>query len=1104
MRIKNKKAVGFLTAISVVLLLGGGGVYRWWASGAVPPAPDHFFDHTQMTRSIERMRAGRLDQGPLIELVEQVSHHIREAESVSFSNPSEALAAVVRLEQDLTRMSVAHQRLLEDLAAADAADWLERFQAFEQTSMQAYREAREWCRVFTRDGLERLGFQALLDLVVIGKDRSASLPEFPPWRQHESLLRSQYAAFEQAYRLRNELDATVLERFLRTVAPPPIQWYYARLYEARLPPPDTLCADLLLAQAEHLRALMEEVAAADPLEALAAWHFVNQRRTNLVSFAELLRPLEQADSLAAWFTIWAERAPQRERLLRDTQATGPAPDPVLRARFTELTSFIRSTELAFTRATETASPEAWRAFTAYVQGALPQEEAHCLFEPFRRFKRAWNELQRAEERLFAVRVEDAPNSFSRAVADVRLAAETYSTALGVDLTESFLAARLDNWAAQRWPGWEQADDYAERLQALIALGLWPDPRLAGLAAYLALVAEAASSQDVREQMKQWSAHVRSSLNDYPLLQQRIEAALPLRRDQRILAEMQSFIESRRDDALREYLETLGAGETPDDLRALSEAALAMLKLPDRMDALNVDHLPLFAERNAGLLPAAPPTDSVLYPLYEQQVLPLLRLAEEIVRLPTQPPAELPVALEAAETTRDSLVTVYPQWNGFDEPLARAVLASARSMFTLKPDPLLEATRRVARLLAWESLSTPSRTSLLELQRLLAASTLFLGEDPCTPGFADWVEQAHRLQERFDLDDTEVGALVDVAAAAAGFCHDWQDAPNSFRTFREHYRQADSGIRAMLEQNHFEPTGIQARLLAAQEGLARLQPIIEADLEAAHREGSEPTDLLRVASAYRSFAADSDAMPRLATYARAQAANLEATAEPRAIGFTPAFPEEAGLRIDMRRMVNAPETFGYGERWPRRGESASLWIESGGKRATFLSGSWRERDQQLRLTPRNTAPASLSLVWGQPITIGVTVAHSTTGERALVPEEDQSRWNPLNYGLYRVEPRDYALATFTSLHALLRELHAPQDEADYAIQIDPLLQARGAPEDGPRWILLVQNQPPGRDLDWPEVFTPLTAEEAEVLGRELREAVENWMMNGENPLLDLLP
>ena len=1104
MALKNKKAAGLLLALSAVLLSGGVLLFRWWSSGAVPPAPDNFFDAAQTARTLERLRASRLDQQPLVELVEAVRQHIEEAEAVSFSNPTEALADVVRLERDLTRMDISFARLLEQTAEAGAADWQQRFQTFEQQAADAYRDARDWCRVFATEDLDRLGFPALLDRVVTGKDRSASLPAFPPWQRQQRFFREHYTAFDQAYRLRNEQDIATLRTHLLATQSAPLRWYLARLYEARLPTPGRFCTDTLRQEAEQMSALSEELAAADPLQDLAAWGFPHARRDNLLSLTEITQPLEETDSLAEWVETWSLLAPQRERLERETLPTGAAPDPALRAVFLELSSLVRATSLAYARVRQAEAPEAWRGFVEYVRAALPEPEVrHCLLEPLHRVTRAWQELQEAERHLLSVRAADAPPTFSRAFTEARLAAESFSNILGIEIAERLLATLVDQWGAQRWPGWEDAADYAERLRELVVLGLWPDPRLAALAAYLELVAQAESSGEVRDQMEQWSAHIRPSIADYPLLQRRIEAALPVHRDQWVLTEMQSLIETRREADLRQYLEALGTGETPEDLRALSEAALAMLRLPERVGALQLDNLPRFAERNADLLPAPPPPDSVLYPLYAQQVLPLIELAEQIVRLPTTASPEFPVALEQAIAARHRLADVYPQWHGFDEPLAQALLGSASALMVMEPQLLLESARSVARLLAWEGLSEETRDTMLELQRLLAACVLFLGEDPCAPGFGDWVEQARALQIRFDLANTALPDLLDLASAAADFCRDWQEAPHSFRLLRERYREALATLRPMLEAQRFPADGIRARLQEAGAAIEQLRGLVEKDMEVARREETQPADLLRVAAAYRAFADEPEQIPRLATYALAQAASLEAAAEPQTLSLTAALSDGARLRIELSLLDPPPATFGYGERWPRRGEMASLWMETGGQRATLLQGTWRERDGQLRIDPEEPVSTALPLAWGQPIELGVTVVHSQSGERALLPDEERSRWNPLNYGLFQVEPHDYKLASFPSLHAMLRELRAAAEDADYAIQLDPVLRRRIADET-PQWMVVIGEHPPGRDLDWPTFFAPLSTEETEAIGRELREAIDLWIEEGENPLLDLLP
>lgn len=1109
MRLKNRKATLAVGVAAALLALAGLGLFRWWSSGAIPAAPSTFLETEPVEQAAERLRASRLDQRPLLSLCADVLAHLKQAQSVSFTNPEEALAAVQALESDLARIEVAHQRLLEETAGAGAPEWQQHFHTFTSTAADAYAKARAACRALLRPDLDTLSYRSLLDLVVAGKDAFAALPSYPPWRQHEELSRRYYPAYEQAYRVRQEQDPAVVEARLREANPAPVRWFYARLYESLLPVPPAACADGLQQEAARVLAVQDDLRASDPTELLMKWPFLTRRAGHLRRLADTVRPLERAESAADWLAAWEASRTARAELDAQLRPNGTAPDPAVRTRLEALDRGVRTFETAYRHVAASDHVEAQDALAELATRLLAESAGccSCPLRPLQELRDANEALRAAETRMLAVApLADAP--VAETLLEARTAADRFSRTLGVDIAARRVARTFDAWCSERWPAWSEVPALAGHLREVVQSGALPDPRLAVLSRFLEQMHDDAGSAQASALLATWSRELRATLSDYPALQTRLDAALSNRRDERVLAELEALIETGDDAALRGYLDALAAQDAtgvPQDLRALSAQALSVLRLSERIGDLRVDDLPRFAERNADRLPPAPPADSVLYPLYAKRVLPLLDLAQRIVRLRAADRESLPAELDRAAEERAALAGLYPGWHALDDPLARAAVAAAPHLLVLRPAPLTEASRRVARMLGWEGMSDATRERVLDVQRLLAAGTLFLGTAPCAPGYADWIETSRAVQARLSLASAEWDQLVLAAETASRFCAAWDEAPNSFRLLRERFREADAVIAESLRHLGLADGALPEFLDRHRAALRDLHPVVDADMQTMASPSATAAGLLNVAATYRRYAQPAVVPPRLAAYALAQADCLEHCAEGRPFRLEPVKTPADRVRIDLAVLKGAPATLGYGERWARRGEHAALWLESGAVRGVLLRGSWREEEGALILRREEVNPVQGVTSWGTPITLGLSVAHAGRDDRNLVPDAGtgQSRWNPANYGLFRVRTNEYPIATFASLEAMLRELRQPvAAQIDYWVRFDSVLRTSGASEGEPDVLAYVQELPSGRDMDWPEILEPLTEQETRELGRELRGAVDGFLRDGTLPnLLD---
>jgi hypothetical protein len=301
-------------------------------------------------------------------------------------------------------------------------------------------------------------------------------------------------------------------------------------------------------------------------------------------------------------------------------------------------------------------------------------------------------------------------------------------------------------------------------------------------------------------------------------------------------------------------------------------------------------------------------------------------------------------------------------------------------------------------------------------------------------------------------------------------------------------------------DHFQGQPLDSELQelsqALRSGLNRLQSVVERDRYAVeHRSGE--AQVTEIAADYNRIAQNDAMPPALAAYATAQSACLLTYTLPSDYRFQLHPDHGKKFSIEYARLGNQVESLGYGRRLKGRGDNLQIWVRTGGPPVPILRGDWKDDpgSGRLRVSDLEAIPGTNSWRWERPVEIGIRVAHTLNPDKDLVPDDQsaRSRWNPLNYAVYRVETQDYTVATFPSLEGLIRT-HLASTNGPPHVLLDNLFDPEARESSALRFI--VEGIPPGRDFDWPQRFAPPTTDDM----RRLRTDIESTFSNLVEDLL----
>ena len=289
------------------------------------------------------------------------------------------------------------------------------------------------------------------------------------------------------------------------------------------------------------------------------------------------------------------------------------------------------------------------------------------------------------------------------------------------------------------------------------------------------------------------------------------------------------------------------------------------------------------------------------------------------------------------------------------------------------------------------------------------------------------------------------------------------------------------------------------LLAAYErGFDALALLIERDFEVGGDTGTTLDDVIVLAGAYAEAAVDPTMPARLSRYARDQSSCLRSYAGEVAYTLRPAFPASdttQGIEVPYRSLGTNIAALGYGSLREGKGDNLQVWVRTGETLQVMMTADWSDdpENKRIHLTDIALDSATIPWTWGAPMQLGIRLAHTLDPNRDVVPDRGsgRSRWNPLDYGHYRVETNEYVIATFESPETMIR-LHPDPTNTNLMprCRMDTILNPDldlGAP---PALLCHLEGMAPGRDFDWPDRIDAMDAGDARRLRRDAEKAVSN--------------
>ena len=674
---KNRRTIAF-SAVSLVLLsIVGLAILRWYQAGELPAGPADFLNLNELERTRARLAAHRLDLQPAMDLCDDVRDHLLRAGEVRFTNPDRAAEHLRELSADLDRIDASHRETVVEMETGHPQTWQTPFQDFLKQSARDYEDARGLCRTLSRKDWEDTAFPALLNEITKAKDISSRLQQGPVFREATELRTSLYPLFEQAYSSRNETDPERIRRALFRAQPALTRWFYARLYQARHSLPPNLCPASLYAYRDALNTLAEELAIIDVTGDIASWTFPQGRAQLIDQFADLTAPLAKAQTLRDWSRMVASRQLDWLAFLEASAPDAETPDPELRsaAQWILTASQIVDRQCAALAASPTTDRAAVLASALDRMLRAHPEFGDCVARCWAQAGQLHQRLQDAHGHLLGQPIASASDMID-AAAGFQAAASDFARGVGEPIESGLVHDGLDQWFVLAWPGVRDLGSLANGIQLLERSAIVSVPGLQDAAALLEDMATSQTDAEHAALITKWTHGLSDALTPFPLLSRQIERSLDSLDHITLQEDLREAIVLKDDREIRTLAAQIAVTEdAPPELRSASRIALAILDLPQRIHELDPGRL----DAGTAILPPAPDSQSIVYPLYAARIAPILGVAEDLRRLEGEDCGE---ALAAMAANLRSVNALYPHWHGLDATVESATLATLPACATI--------------------------------------------------------------------------------------------------------------------------------------------------------------------------------------------------------------------------------------------------------------------------------------------------------------------------------------------------------------------------------------------------------------------------------------
>jgi hypothetical protein len=1088
--VKNRRASLFLVAIVIGAAFGTAWLLRWYRSGQVPAGPGDFIDLAEIERAIHRIDSFRYPLPDAAALCLAVSNHIEGATALPYSNPAEAVRALRDLRSDLQSIAASYGPAVTELERGHPGGWEKAYVDFLRDTESAYSSGARLLGLQNRRDPVGLSSRRLLDDVIEAKSLCGDALKFPPWSGNDTLRRYVYPALDTAYREREQTSPIELRRLLIEPAPALVHWYYARRYQDQATfAPGTICAAGVLDHAAELDDLQADLKVSAAADVLADWEFPSQRAANSRQLAALLQPLEDAETLNEWMAVRAGQSGAAETLFATVQAAADSPDPPIKLILLALDDIHDQVSATARTVKLNRTLDSTARLAASLERIRHEHMplADCALLPLKQAEVRAAALGKTAAGLTGPGVQTAEELVTILDA-VQESARGMARELGDDIERDYVNDAFERWCCGA--GAPPLDVASESIRLLSRKGLLEDPVLVEVASLMDRIHESSSPEVRGVAAAMWQSDLRGRAAGYPRLIRRINGALGAMEQQSAEDELRTFAALGKDRELREAAERIlvqRKGERWAATRDAAQAILMILALPGHLEQRRHGELALLRDTLASHAPPAPAGDAPHAELFQARIQPLLTGVELAAGLQSGAAQdELARRLLQLPEIRRRVAAQFPGWREFDRVVLRQATALQPPCLPPVPEILFRLADMYDEMKLWPVEEEKESEQMGRLAVAAAAVATLLRADPGPKGGTEEIERAREAVERAGGINHGLEARLARLETEVAFVQAMQEVPPSFQALREFLRRPPV-------------TPDRGTLIAYRQALAGLQPIVEADMEAIQGAGSYPA-LEVVADEYTAFASRRETPARLGAYAMDQAAALRTYGETREYRLRQAVAKadrKAGVEVPYSVLGTGVASLGYGRRSKGSGEGLRIWLQAGSNAVVLLTAEWRDdiANGALRLRSLQPHDAAVSWQWGEPVTIGIQVAHTDYDNRDLVPDpgSGRSRWNPFNYGVFRVETHDYPVARFDSLDQLARECAGGVDtNALPSIVLDSLFAAIDAPAHTTRLRYRLEGIPAGRDMDWPEQIEPLSVEELQSIRGDVEQAVSNLL------------